>query len=112
CRHVREAVDYVMWITKPEIQRATYFDAGGQPGSRVAWLDVQVNKESNNFFLDTWESMLTAYVRPRHFGFTQLQGEGGTIISEGLREHRRPRNVLQKLDKLFLGAGTRKRVSR
>jgi multiple sugar transport system substrate-binding protein len=111
CRHVLEAADYVMWITKPEVQRTTYFDAGGQPGNRVAWLDVQVNKESNNFFLDTWESMLTAYVRPRYFGFTQSQAEGGAIISAFLREQGRPRSVLHKLDKLFLGTRKRKRAS-
>ncbi len=107
CRHVREAADYVMWVTKPEIQRTTYFDAGGQPGNRVAWLDVQINRKSNNFFLDTWESMLTAYLRPRYSGFTQSQAEGGAIISEFLREQSRPRNALHKLDKLFLDAGKR-----
>jgi multiple sugar transport system substrate-binding protein len=111
CRHVREAADYVMWITKPETQRVTYFDAGGQPGNRVAWLDVQVNRVSNNFFFDTWESMLTAYIRPRYFGFTQSQAEAGAIISKYLQEQGRPRNVLHKLDKLFLPTGKRRRVS-
>ena len=44
------ACAYADYIASPEIQRALYVEAGGQPGHRSAWLDPAANELSPRFF--------------------------------------------------------------
>ena len=37
---------YLRFVHDPAHQRGAYFDEGGQPGSRSAWLDARVNERS------------------------------------------------------------------
>ncbi|KLK92618.1 hypothetical protein AA309_13025 [Microvirga vignae] len=76
---------YLRFVHDPAHQRGAYFEAGGQPGSRAAWLDEHVNAASNNFFRSTLETLDKSYLRPRFDGFVPFFEEGGAVINARLR---------------------------
>ena len=50
CTHPKIAVEYARFVASPEIQRGLYFEAGGPPALRSAWLDGEVNRASADSF--------------------------------------------------------------
>jgi multiple sugar transport system substrate-binding protein len=72
-RAPREAMDYAAFSASPEIQKGLYFEAGGQPGHRAAWVDERVNAACNNFFRDTLETLDSALLRPKHPRYMDFQ---------------------------------------
>ena len=106
CPEPRVAADYAAWVCQPEVQRSVYFDAGGQPGNRVAWLDEGVNARSDGFFTRTLATITGAYLRPRYDGYVAVQAECGRILHEGLLSGRDPEAVYSDLNSCY--SGTRK----
>lgn len=76
----RAAFAYARFVAEPATQRTIYFQAGGQPGHRLAWTDPNLNSAANGFFLGTLETLDHAYLRPRHFGYPAFQEEAGSIV--------------------------------
>jgi multiple sugar transport system substrate-binding protein len=91
CAVTKSATDYeaigryLRFVHDPAHQRSTYFDEGGQPGSRSAWLDERVNERSRNFFRGTLETLDKSFLRPRFDGFVPFFEEAGEIINARLR---------------------------
>lgn len=91
CAVTKSATDYeaigryLRFVHDPAHQRGAYFDEGGQPGSRSAWLDERVNELSLNFFRDTLETLDKAFLRPRFDGFVPFFEEAGEIVNARLR---------------------------
>lgn len=91
CAVTKSATDYeaigryLRFVHDPAHQRGAYFDEGGQPGSRTAWLDERVNQRSQNFFRDTLETLDKSFLRPRFTGFLDFFEEGGEIVHAHLR---------------------------
>jgi multiple sugar transport system substrate-binding protein len=96
-RHVEECADYAMYVSDAETQRGVYFEAGGQPGNRVAWRDASVNSRCSNFFRDTWTTIQHSYLRPRYNGYVGLQIKAGEIVHSFLSDHGDPNDVLDRL---------------
>ena len=69
CEHPAVAADYAAFVASAEAQRGMYFDQGGQPGYRGAWLDDRVNAASNDFFHATLPTLDGAVMRPRYDGW-------------------------------------------
>ncbi len=63
------AIAYARHLCSPQVQRSLYVAAGGQPGSRAAWQDADVNAATGNFFADTLKTIQGSYLRPTHAGF-------------------------------------------
>ncbi len=63
------AIAYARHLCSPEIQRTSYVEAGGQPGSLQAWRDDRVNAATGNFFAETLKTIQASYLRPTHAGF-------------------------------------------
>jgi multiple sugar transport system substrate-binding protein len=63
------AIAYALHLCSPEVQRTTYVEAGGQPGSLQAWRDPHVNATTGDFFADTLKTIQASYLRPTHAGF-------------------------------------------
>lgn len=82
--HVAQAVEYASWLVAADIQRGAYFETGGQPARRSAWLDANVNARSANFFRDTVATVENAYLRPRCRGVITLQERAGRAINRFL----------------------------
>ena len=85
-RYRKEALDYAFWIASAQIQSTLFFQAGGQPGNRKAWRDVECNRVSGGFFTSTLKSLENAYLRPRHKGYLRFQDVGGDLVNRYLRE--------------------------
>ncbi len=82
--HSREAVLYCEYVAGARCQGTLYFDSGGQPGHRCAWLDAEVNRRCGNFFLDTLDTLDQAWLRPRFNGYLDFQDRAGTVVHEYL----------------------------
>jgi multiple sugar transport system substrate-binding protein len=107
CQDVPSASKYLQWVTSPECQRTLYFESGGQPGNRLAWLDASVNAGANSFFLNTLESLEQAYVRPRYDGFVEYHDQVGLLLHEHLRTPSDKGNILAAINELYQTSGWR-----
>ena len=93
-----EAAAYARFVADPLTQRTLYFQAGGQPGHRAAWLDDEVNAAARNFFRDTLPALDAAYLRPRHDGFLGFQDAAGRTIHRWLEDGGDAIRVLEAID--------------
>jgi multiple sugar transport system substrate-binding protein len=84
CRDVEAAVAYMNWLHQPEHQAGAYFDYGGQPGIRAAWVNKEVDRVAGGFFSGTLETLDKAYVRPRFDGFIHAFEHMGSLVQRRL----------------------------
>jgi multiple sugar transport system substrate-binding protein len=77
---VEVAARYAAFVASADIQKGIYFDAGGQPGHRAAWIDSEVNRRSDGFFESTLETLDAAFMRPRFDVYPAFQDEAGLIV--------------------------------
>jgi multiple sugar transport system substrate-binding protein len=101
CHDREAALEYLRFIVNPQCQSGLYFESGGQPAHRAAWLDPQVNARSNDFFRSTLATLDRAYLRPRYAGYIPFQDQGGEVVHCYLREGGKPRVVLNELTALY-----------
>ncbi len=101
CQHLDVAVDYGIFVASPAVQKGIYFDSGGQPGHRGAWLDERVNALSNHFFKNTLHTLDNAYLRPRYNGYMAFQEASWYATHDYLRRGGSPDALLDKLDTLY-----------
>ena len=101
CAHLETALKYAEYTASPLCQRTVYFENGGQPGHRQAWLDEEVNRRSNNYFKDTLPALDRAYLRPRYSGYMHFQDNAGAPIREYLMNGGDPGRVLDQLNELY-----------
>ena len=101
-RHPEAAAAYAAYVASPDVQRGVYFDGGGQPGHRAAWIDERVNAASSNFYADTLAALDHAYLRPRYLGFMEAQERSGEEVHHWLAEGTSPPDaLLDRLDALY-----------
>ncbi|MEK0316145.1 ABC transporter substrate-binding protein [Cohnella sp. 56] len=81
---IQLAVEFARFLASGEIQRALYAEHDGQPGHAAAWRDAEVNRYTHGFFLDTYETLVGSYMRPRHAAFPDFQARAGVILHEAL----------------------------
>ena len=72
------------YLSEPLIQSTVYGMGGGQPGNLVAWKNPVLNKETSHFFANTLRTLERAWVRPRVFGWPDVQYQTSLIIHECL----------------------------
>ncbi len=101
CQHLYTALKYVQYTASPECQRTLFFESGGQPGHRTAWLDDTVNQRSNNFFINTLPALDRAYLRPRYPNYLYFQDNAGVLVQDYLLHGGDPKAVLKALEKLY-----------
>ncbi|WP_308588886.1 extracellular solute-binding protein [uncultured Oscillibacter sp.] len=101
CKHLSEVAAFCQYALSEEIQKTVYFDAGGQPGYRTAWLDPAVNRRSNGFFQDTLATIEHAAMRPRYNGYLHLQDNGGALLREYLMSGRDLSGTVERLNALY-----------
>jgi len=99
--HPEIALDYAVQVAGATWQRTLYFDSGGQPAHRSAWIDPEVNRRSNQFFADTLATLDAAWVRPRYAGYLQFQDHGGNIVRDFLVGRMDSRAALAALDEAY-----------
>ena len=87
CKHRDAAVAYTAHVASPLTQRTLYVSSGGQPGHRIAWLDEEANRTTNNFFANTLPTLDAAWVRPRWPGFIPFQDAASAIVHSYLTDN-------------------------
>jgi multiple sugar transport system substrate-binding protein len=94
------AVDYAAYLASAEVQRGIYFISGGQPGHGSAWVDPVVNRESDNFFVGTRDTLESSFLRPRMAEdpwFVGIQPRVGEILREGLLSQRSVDSIASRI---------------
>lgn len=99
--NIEDAVRFAGYAASPLIQRTLFFEAGGQPGHRVAWADEECNRRSLDFFRDTLHTLDEAYVRPRYSGYLYFQDRAGDHVRQYVMNGGNVMEVLDKLDSLY-----------
>ena len=102
CRDVNAALDYVKYVMSPSCQRTLYFESGGQPGHKLAWLDERVNQASRNFFQNTLETLDDSYTRPRYNGHMYFQDKASLVVHEYLTEKISIHDCIKKLNIIYM----------
>ena len=97
----RSRVIMPCFTASPIVQRTIFFENGGQPGHRGAWIDDEVNRRSSNYFRNTLPALDRAYLRPRFPGYLHFQDFGGAPIREYLMKGGDAKAVLAELKRLF-----------
>ena len=88
-------------MASSDCQKNIYYKNGGQPGNAVAWDNEIINKETNNFFSGTRDTLEGAWVRPRHNGYMKFQDLGGDIINDFLKNNLNEEDIYDKLNYEF-----------
>lgn len=82
CEQPAAALDYCRFVASAACQAGLYFESGGQPAHRQAWLDAEVNRRSNQFFQNTLTTLDEAWLRPRWHGYLDFQDAAGPIVHQ------------------------------
>lgn len=101
CQHRDIAVQYAEFTASPLTQRTTFFDNGGQPGHRAAWLDEEVNRRTHNYFKNTLPALDRAYLRPRYRGYLHFQDNAGAPVQDYIINGGDPKQVLDQMKQLY-----------
>jgi multiple sugar transport system substrate-binding protein len=99
--NIELACEYTVYVAHPSTQMTIYAAHSGQPASRRAWIDRDVNTASNDFYYNTIRTMEGAYLRPRYPGFIRFHKEGGQVIHRCLGGDLTIKQTLQELNCLF-----------
>lgn len=96
--HPAEAAAFAAWACTPGPQAKLVVPAGGQPGAAAVWDDPAA---AGGFFFSTRRSMRTAYVRPHHPGWPEVQRRGGEYLAKALHTRFDPDKITATLDAML-----------
>lgn len=99
--HKEEAATFAAWLTGADAQRTVVVPAGGQPGSRAAWLDPDLDTLTGGFLSGTRETIEHAYLRPREPWWPPFQLAAGELLNQELRRRPDPDDVYRQLEHLY-----------
>ena len=102
CGDVDAALDYVRYVMSPSCQRTLYFDSGGQPGHRSAWLDSRTNQLSRSFFKNTLTTLDDSYTRPRYNGHMYFQDKASIVVHEYLTEKISIHDCIRTMNSIYV----------
>jgi multiple sugar transport system substrate-binding protein len=100
CKQIGTAVEYSQFVSSPECQSGLYFQSGGQPGHRRAWLNDDVNRESGGFFRNTLTTLDEAWLRPRWNGYLDFQDGAALNVHQYLWGGGRSSDLVSRLNEL------------
>ncbi len=95
------AVRYSQFVAAARCQSTLYWESGGQPGHRTAWLDPKLNKSTSQFALRTLPALDRSYLRPRYWGYLPFQEHAGAVVHEYLRGTHNPHQTIAQLNRLY-----------
>lgn len=101
-KELEAAMKYVEYVGSEDCQKSIFFDNGGQPGHRKAWLDEHTNATTADFFKNTLPTLDRAFLRPRYNGHMYFQDRAGAPIREYLMHGGNEKELLQELNELYL----------
>lgn len=100
-RHPQACMDFARFTASPETQKGFYFQSGGQPGHRAAWLDDDVNAASNDFFRDTLRTLDESLLRPQFPGYMAFQDEATPLAHAAVAGRMDPASAAVEINRLY-----------
>jgi multiple sugar transport system substrate-binding protein len=94
-------MDFAQFAASSDAQKGVYFQAGGQPGHRAAWLDDALNAGSSNFFRDTLQTLDEALLRPQFPGYMDFQDAGTSVAHDCIAGRIKPADAARELNRLY-----------
>lgn len=101
CVPSQELIDHLLWLLSTETQTGFIVANDGQPSSRAAWQNVEVNRPVSDFYRNTHDTLEHAAVRPRHHGYIKFQAEASALLRQALAEQQSPQHVCDRLQSAF-----------
>ena len=95
------ALEYTFYVASEECQKNIFYDSGGQPSHMESWTDVRMNKDCNNFFLNTLETLEKSWLRPRYDGYMYFQNVAGTFVNRYLQGENSAVNTIVDMEREF-----------
>lgn len=99
--HPRACMDYAEFTASPDIQKGLYFQAGGQPGHRGAWVDDAVNAASSNFFRDTLQTLDDSLLRGKFPGYMTFQDQGTPLAHDCVAGKTQPAEAAREINRIY-----------
>lgn len=101
CQHLDIAVQYAQYTASSTTQQTLFFENGGQPGHRAAWVSDEVNRRTHQYFKNTLPALDRAYLRPRYPGYLHFQDNAGNPVQDYVINGGNPRTVLNQMKQLY-----------
>ncbi|MGH9694968.1 MAG: carbohydrate ABC transporter substrate-binding protein, partial [Bryobacteraceae bacterium] len=101
CQDKDVAAQYAQYVASADCQTTIYFDSGGQPGYRGAWLNSEVNRRCNNFFGNALPTLDAAYLRPLFNGYLAFQDAAAPVVHKYLMEGGPEKVALNEMNRMF-----------
>jgi multiple sugar transport system substrate-binding protein len=95
------AAAFAAWASSADVQRRFVAPAGGQPGSRSAWLDTEIDAAAGGFYSGTLATIESAWVRPRASWWPDFQLEAGRVLTAALEAGSPPEPTFDELDNCY-----------
>jgi multiple sugar transport system substrate-binding protein len=99
--HPVDAAAFAAWICSSAAQRRIVAPAGGQPASRSAWLDPEVDRLTGRFTSGTLATIEAAHVRPREPWWPPFQLAAGETLNALLRDRADPADMVDETERLY-----------
>ena len=100
CQIDNTLVKHLMWLLSADSQTRFIPQHAGQPSNTASWRDLSVNEASGNFYLNTFDTLCSATLRPRYDGFIALQTQASAFLREALLSSRSPDYIANELHAL------------
>ncbi|CAN5793552.1 ABC transporter substrate-binding protein [soil metagenome] len=100
-KHPAACMDYAAFTASAEMQRGLYFQAGGQPGHRSAWVSEEVNAASCGFFRETLNTLDQALLRPRYHGYMYFQDMASPVAHQYVSGLASLQETREKLNQIY-----------
>jgi multiple sugar transport system substrate-binding protein len=100
--NIEMAVKYADYVASSACQQTVFFENGGQPGHLSAWNDIEVNRKSSDFFVNTLPALQRAFLRPRYHGHMFFQDHAGDIVRDYLMNGGAELKVLERMNNLYV----------
>ena len=101
CRHPEAIRAFAEYIGSAAVQNGIYFESGGQPGHRSAWLNPELDARCSGFFHRTLPTHDRAFVRPRYPGYLEFQDRACLPIHAYLRDGGDVHTTLDTVNRLY-----------
>lgn len=108
CQNVDAAIAFLGYCLEPDHQLALVPSNHGQPATRRAWLDREVDQRFNGFFSSVGPSMARASIRPRCAGYPAFQKAAGVLVQQMLAGALSRRKTVSKMIGLSLTPSSRR----
>lgn len=100
-KHQEIAAKFAEYVGSETTQKGVFFDNGGQPGHREAWLDIRTNEVTIDFFKDTLPALDRAFLRPRYHGNMYFQDRAGAPIRDYMMKGGDEHKFLKHLNQIY-----------